>query len=49
MLNQTPFEDEIALSKLIKEDIFDLLEVSVYYKLLKLPLFDFSIIWLKKY
>lgn len=38
MLNQTSFEDEIALSKLSKEDIFDLLEVSAYYKLLKLPL-----------
>lgn len=36
-LNKTSFEDEIALSKLRKEDIFDLLETSIYYKLLKLP------------
>ncbi len=36
-LNHTSFEDEIALSKLDKDDIFNLLDISAYYKLLKLP------------
>ncbi len=36
-LNKTIFEEEIAMSRLNKEDILELLEVSAYYKLLGLP------------
>ena len=37
ILNKTTFEEEIAISKLEIQDIIDLLEISVYYKMLKLP------------
>ena len=37
MLNKASFEEEIALSKLKIEDVVNLLEISMYYKLLKLP------------
>ena len=36
-LNKISFEDEIAISKLNKNDIVELLEVTAYYKLLDLP------------
>ena len=38
MLNKTSFEDEIALSKLDAQNVFELLDISMYYKLLKLPI-----------
>ena len=38
MLNKTSFEEEVALSKLEMQDIFELLDISTYYKMLKLPL-----------
>ena len=37
-LNKTSFEEEIALSKLEIQEVIDLLDVSVYYKMLELPL-----------
>lgn len=36
-LNKTIFEEELAISRLDKEDILELLEVNAYYKLLGLP------------
>ena len=38
MLNKTSFEEEVALSKLEIQDIFELLDVSTYYRMLELPL-----------
>ena len=37
-MNKTSFEEEIALSKLEIQEVIDLLDVSVYYKMLELPL-----------
>lgn len=36
-LNKTNFEDEIAISKLSDDEIFELLDIYAYYKLLHLP------------
>ena len=38
MLNKTSFEEEVALSKLEIQDIFELLDISTYYRMLELPL-----------
>lgn len=37
MLNQTSFEEEIALSKLEIQDVINLLNVGAYYRMLNLP------------